>query len=217
MAARAFAGAERLTGKPRQATRTFVGTGGQGQSPLATCSGGRRMASSIGQRPRSASCSTNGLRRHRSSQRPRTVYENKRKIEARIRPTLGNVRLDKLEADTLDAVGSSVVDRRACRRPRSTSTTPSSSRGLPPGGEMGMDRTPRRRPGPRRRGWPATRWRSDTESARRLCSSRPTRVTRSWLRPSPGGAYRCSPGRARGPPAGPTSTSMAGISASPGR
>ncbi|HEX3840814.1 MAG TPA: site-specific integrase [Acidimicrobiales bacterium] len=32
-------------------------------------------------------------------QRPRTVYENKRKIEARIRPVLGDVRLDKLDRE----------------------------------------------------------------------------------------------------------------------
>ena len=38
-----------------------------------------------------------------SRQRPRTVYENKRKIEARIRPVLGNIKLAKLQADTLDA------------------------------------------------------------------------------------------------------------------
>jgi integrase len=38
-----------------------------------------------------------------SSQRPRTVYENRRKINARIRPVLGAIRLDKLEPDILDA------------------------------------------------------------------------------------------------------------------
>jgi integrase len=37
------------------------------------------------------------------SQRPRTLYENRRKIDHRIRPVLGDVRLDKLEGDTLDA------------------------------------------------------------------------------------------------------------------
>jgi hypothetical protein len=37
------------------------------------------------------------------AQRPRTIYENRRKIEGRLRPVLGHVRLDRLEADTLDA------------------------------------------------------------------------------------------------------------------
>jgi len=36
-------------------------------------------------------------------QRPRTLYENKRKIETRIRPVLGSIRLDRLGGDTLDA------------------------------------------------------------------------------------------------------------------
>jgi integrase len=38
-----------------------------------------------------------------SSQRPRTVYENGRKIDARIRPALGDIRLDRLEPDVIDA------------------------------------------------------------------------------------------------------------------
>jgi hypothetical protein len=37
------------------------------------------------------------------SQRPRTVYENRRKIGGWLRLALGNIRLDKLEADAIDA------------------------------------------------------------------------------------------------------------------
>jgi integrase len=36
-------------------------------------------------------------------QRPRTIYENRSKINSRIRPVLGAVRLDKLEPDMLDS------------------------------------------------------------------------------------------------------------------
>jgi len=39
-----------------------------------------------------------------SNQRPRTAYENRRKIDGRIRPALGKVRLDKLQPDKLDAL-----------------------------------------------------------------------------------------------------------------
>ena len=52
-------------------------------------------------------------------QRPRTVYENKRKIEARIRPKLGSIRLSKLGADTLDAAYRQWLDEglsAACRQ-----------------------------------------------------------------------------------------------------
>jgi integrase len=100
---RAFAGPDPVTGKPRQATRTFVGgerAAAKELSALVTeVENGKfkRTSATVGQ------LLDKWLEMGEQSQRPRTLYENRRKIEARIRPTLGDVRLDKLEPDVLDA------------------------------------------------------------------------------------------------------------------
>lgn len=100
---RAFAGKDPVTGKPLRATRTFIGTEKQAGKALsalvAEVAAGKfnRTTVTVGQ------LLDKWLEAAERSQRPRTVYENRRKIEARIRPALGDVRLDRLEADTLDA------------------------------------------------------------------------------------------------------------------
>jgi integrase len=100
---RAFAGRDPVTKKPRQATRTFVGGERAAAKALAALvteveSGKfKRTKATVGQ------LLDKWLEVGEASHRPRTVYENRRKIEARIRPLLGDVRLDKLEAETLDA------------------------------------------------------------------------------------------------------------------
>lgn len=100
---RAFIGRDPSTGSPRQATRTFRGTekeAGKALSQLvAEVESGRfeRTSATVGQ------LLDKWLEAVGQSQRPLTIYENKRKIDARIRPILGSVRLDKLGADTLDA------------------------------------------------------------------------------------------------------------------
>lgn len=100
---RAFAGPDPVTGRPRQVARTFVGgerAAAKALSALVTeVEAGKfdRTTATVGQ------LLDKWLEATESAQRPRTVYENKRKIEARIRPVLGDVRLDRLEADTLDA------------------------------------------------------------------------------------------------------------------
>ena len=67
------------------------------------------------------------------------LYENRRKIEARIRPALGDVRLDKLDADTLDAAYRQWLDEGLS--PATVHKYHSHPVGrLPPGGEVGMDR-----------------------------------------------------------------------------
>src|ERR1035441_7982868 len=105
--------------KPRQATRSFHGTGkaaGSALSPLvAEDEAGRfnRTSATVGQ------LLDKWLEAPAVSQRPRTVYQTRRKIEGRLRPALGDVRLDKLEADAIDACG--------CRE-----SHPSRSTGLSP-------------------------------------------------------------------------------------
>jgi hypothetical protein len=100
---RAFTGRDPATGAPRQTTRTFRGTekeAGKALSQLvADVENGKfdRTSATVGQ------LLDKWLEAAESSQRPRTLYENKRKIEGRIRPILGSVRLDKLSAETLDA------------------------------------------------------------------------------------------------------------------
>jgi integrase len=100
---RAFSGKDPVTGKPRQATKTFVGGERAAARALGNLVGEveagkfNRTTATVGQ------LLDKWLEGTERGQRPRTVYENKRKIEARIRPTLGDVRLDKLEPDVLDA------------------------------------------------------------------------------------------------------------------
>jgi integrase len=100
---RAFVGRDPVTGKARQMTRTFHGTekaAGKALSQLVS-----EVESGTFDRT-SATLSQlldKWLETAETKQRPRTLYENKRKIERRIRPVLGSVRLDQLGADTLDA------------------------------------------------------------------------------------------------------------------
>ncbi len=100
---RAFTGRDPVTGKPRQATRTFKGgerAAAKALSALvAEVEAGKfnRTTATVGQ------LLDKWMEMGERSQRPRTHYENKRKIDTRIRPLLGDVRLDKLEPDTLDA------------------------------------------------------------------------------------------------------------------
>ena len=89
--------------KARQTTRTFHGTekeAGKALSQLVSeveADTFDRTTATVGQ------LLDKWLEMAETNQRPRTLYENKRKIERRIRPVLGSVRLDKLGGDTLDA------------------------------------------------------------------------------------------------------------------
>ncbi|HVB92121.1 MAG TPA: tyrosine-type recombinase/integrase [Acidimicrobiales bacterium] len=100
---RAFTGRDPVTGKPRQATRTFRGSekaAGKALSQFVSeveAGTFERTSATVGQ------LLDKWLEAAETSQRPLTLYENKRKIEARIRPVLGSVRLDKLGGDILDA------------------------------------------------------------------------------------------------------------------
>ena len=100
---RAFAGRDPLTGKPRQVARTFVGGERAAAKALAALvaevESGKfnRTTATVGQ------LLDRWLEVGERSQRPRTLYENRRKIEGRIRPLLGGIPLAKLEPDVLDA------------------------------------------------------------------------------------------------------------------
>jgi len=100
---RAYAGDDPLTGQPMQVSRTFLG----GQRAAAKALAGLVTEVQAGKFKRSTA--TVGqlldkwLEAAEHTQRPRTLYENRRKIEARIRPALGDLRLDKLQPDVLDA------------------------------------------------------------------------------------------------------------------
>ncbi len=99
---RAFAGPDAVTGKPRQVSRTFTGSERAAAKALsalvAEVEAGtfKRSSATVGQ------LLDKWLEFASPRQRPRTVYENRSKINSRIRPVLGNVKLDKLQPDTLD-------------------------------------------------------------------------------------------------------------------
>jgi integrase len=99
---RAFRGPDPVSGKPRQVTKMFIGTEAKAKVALGT------FVSDVGKGKYTGTTATVGqlldrwLEVSESSQRPRTVYENRRKIEARIRPTLGDIKLSKLGAEQLD-------------------------------------------------------------------------------------------------------------------
>ena len=136
---RAFTGADPLTGRPHQITRTFSGTEDAAKRAL------RKLVREAEDGKFSTTTATVGqlldkwLEAGAVKQRPRTLYENKSKIDHRIRPLLGKVRLDKLTSEVLDA-----AYRRWLDDGLSSSTVHKlhailSSR-WPPSREMGMDR-----------------------------------------------------------------------------
>jgi Phage integrase, N-terminal SAM-like domain len=93
---RAFVGVDELTGKPLQVTKTFVGTEAKAKVALG------RFVTGVADGKFEPNNATVGqlldkwLKASAVSQRPRTREENRRKIEHRIRPVLGSVRLNKL-------------------------------------------------------------------------------------------------------------------------
>ena len=99
---RAFAGPDPVTGKPRQVSRTFTG------SERAAAKALTALVAEVGAGKFKRTTATVGqlldkwLEFASQRQRPRTVYENRSKINSRIRPVLGDLRLDRLEPDTLD-------------------------------------------------------------------------------------------------------------------
>ena len=100
---RAYAGSDPVTKKPRQVTRTFKGGERAAAKALAALvtevEAGKfsRTTATVGQ------LLDKWLEAGEWSQRPRTLYENRRKIDGRIRPILGHIQLAELEPDMIDA------------------------------------------------------------------------------------------------------------------
>ena len=100
---RAYVGRDPVTGKPRQATRTFKGGERAAAKALAALvaevEAGRfsRTTATVSQ------LLDKWLEAGEWSQRPRTRYENRKKIDGRIRPILGHIQLAELEPDVIDA------------------------------------------------------------------------------------------------------------------
>ena len=100
---RAYVGRDPVTGKSRQVTRTFKGGERAAAKALAALvaevEAGRfsRTTATVSQ------LLDKWLEAGEWSQRPRTLYENRRKIDGRIRPILGHIQLAELEPDVIDA------------------------------------------------------------------------------------------------------------------
>ena len=100
---RAYVGRDPVSGKPRQVTRTFAGGERAAAKALAALvaeaetDGFKRTAATVSQ------LLDKWLEVGEWSQRPRTLYENRRKVDGRIRPILGQIRLAELEPDIIDA------------------------------------------------------------------------------------------------------------------
>jgi len=100
---RAYAGRDPATGKPRQVTRTFRGGERAAAKALAA------LVTEVGTDKFRGTTATVGqlldkwLEAGKWTQRPRTLYENRRKIDGRIRPLLGHIQLDELEPNVIDA------------------------------------------------------------------------------------------------------------------
>jgi len=102
---RVYAGRDPDTDTPIQQSRTFRGTESAARKELA------KLVAEVETRVFEPNRATVGQLLDRwlahveaiGKARPKTVYEYKRKIEGRIRPALGDIRLDKLRADAIDA------------------------------------------------------------------------------------------------------------------
>jgi integrase len=100
---RAYVGRDPVTGKPRQVTRTFKG----GERAAAKALSALVAEVETGRFNRTTATVSQLLDKWLEagewSQRPRTLYENRRKIDGRIRPILGHIQLAELEPDIIDA------------------------------------------------------------------------------------------------------------------
>jgi hypothetical protein len=99
---RVFGGYDSVTGKQIRRTKTFVGSERAAARALGAfvqeveSSDVSRRGVTVGQ------LLDEWLELGRSKQKPRTLQENRRKIDHRIRPLLGDLKLEKLDAARLD-------------------------------------------------------------------------------------------------------------------
>lgn len=100
---RAFAGTDPVTGRPVQVTRTFVGGKRAAAKALAGLVTEVEEGTFDRTRATVAQLLDKWLEQIEPTRRPKTLAEYRSKIDKRIRPALGAVRLDKLGPDNLDA------------------------------------------------------------------------------------------------------------------
>jgi integrase len=99
---RAFAGTDRTTGRPRQVSKTFVGNAAAAERALRSFVSEVETGKLDRIRATVDQLLDQWLGQIEPTHRPKTVHEYRRWIDARIRPTLGDVRLNRLGADRLD-------------------------------------------------------------------------------------------------------------------
>jgi integrase len=100
---RAFSGADPTSGRPIQVSRAFVGTERAAVKALAGLVADVEASRCERTRATVAQLLDKWLAQIEPTRRPKTIAEYRSKIDKRIRPALGGVRLDKLGSDTLDA------------------------------------------------------------------------------------------------------------------
>ncbi len=101
---RAYAGRDTVTDHPIQITRSFRGTETAARKALAKLVTEVEAGKFVRSRVTVSELLDKWLAHIEAvgKARPKTIYEYRRKIEGRIRPALGSVRLNRLEPDTLD-------------------------------------------------------------------------------------------------------------------
>ena len=100
---RVYVGRDPVTGKSRQVTRTFKGGERAAAKALAALVTEVETGSFNRTTATVSQLLDKWLEAGEWSQRPRTLYENRRKIDGRIRPILGHILLAELEPDVIDA------------------------------------------------------------------------------------------------------------------
>ncbi len=101
---RAYAGRDTVTDHPIQITRSFRGTETAARKALAKLVTEVEAGKFVRSRVTVSELLDKWLAHIEAvgKARPKTIYEYRRKIDGRIRPALGSVRLNRLEPDTLD-------------------------------------------------------------------------------------------------------------------
>jgi integrase len=99
---RAFAGADPTSGRPVQVSRAFEGTERAAAKALAGLVADVEAGRFERTRATVSQLLDKWLEQIEPTRRPTTIAEYRSKIDKRIRPALGGMRLDKLGSDTLD-------------------------------------------------------------------------------------------------------------------
>jgi integrase len=99
---RAFGGADPVNGRPRQLSKTFIGNAAAAERALRTFVADAEAGKIDMSRSTVGALLDKWLVQIEPTRRPKTVHEYRRWIDSRIRPALGDVRLNRLGPDRLD-------------------------------------------------------------------------------------------------------------------